>query len=303
MKKIIRNILAVSLSGVLLMSGCAEKTLVSNFAYPEDYEVKTPTVEATIIENADGFTGNIGDVAIETGDTYAVIRVADYGDIKVKLFPEAAPYAVQNFIDLANSGYYEGKTFHRVIEDFMIQGGSLNGDGTGGDDSNGGSFKNEINPKMRHFYGALCYASAMGDNSCQFYIVNNKQSITDASLQYQAYMEYYNAMAEQYKTMQADYDETSAEYQMINIYVSYYEEAVQGLEAMLSSTDDAVNAKYANGGVPFLDGGYTVFGQTVEGFDVIDAITAVETTAGSDGAESKPVTDVIIESVTIMIAE
>lgn len=303
MKKFIRNICAISLGAAMMMSGCAEAPLESNFSYPADYEVKEPTTEATIIENADGFMGNTGDVAINSGDTYAVIRVADYGDIKVKLFPEAAPYAVQNFIDLANSGYYEGKTFHRVIEDFMIQGGSLNGDGTGGTDSNGGSFRNEINPKMRHFYGALCYASAMGDNSCQFYIVNHKQPVEDASLQYEAYKEYYSAMAEQYKTMQADYEESSPEYQMIKIYVSYYEEAVQGLEAMLDSADDTVNVKYASGGVPFLDGGYTVFGQTVEGFEIIDAITGVEVTAGSDGAESKPVEDVVIESVTIMLAE
>ena len=303
MKKFIRNIFAVASSGIMFVSGCSSAPLESNFAYPADYEVKTPVTEVTIIENADDFMGNTGDVTLNSGDTYAVIRVADYGDIKIKLFPEAAPYAVQNFIDLANSGYYEGKTVHRVISDFMLQGGSLNGDGTGGTDSNGGSFKNEINPKMRHFYGALCYANAMGDNSCQFYIVNHKQPVEDASIQYEAYKEYYGAMAEQYKAMQVDYEESSPEYQMIDFYVKYYESNIDGIEAMLDSTDDAVNAKYASGGVPFLDGGYTVFGQTVEGFDVVDAITAVDVTVGSDGAESKPVKDVIIENVTIMIAE
>ena len=301
MKKFIRNILAVSLSSVMLMSGCASGSEGGEFSYPEGYEKVSPVTEMKIIENADSFTGNTGEVILEMGDTYAVINVKNFGEIKIKLFPEAAPYAVQNFIDLAQSGYYNGKNIHRVIGDFMIQGGSLNGNGTGGNDSNNGVFRNEINTKMRHFYGALCYASAMGENTCQFYIVNSKTPVEGAYLQYEAYADYYGAMIEQYKDMQKEYEAGSYEYEMINIYIDYYTETVEGLTAMLNTTDDAVNNKYTEGGVPFLDGGYTVFGQTVEGFDVIDKITAVETTTGSDGAESLPVEDVIIESVTIKV--
>lgn len=300
MKKFIRNIFSFTLCGTLLISGCAKR--VSNFSYPEGYVVKEPTTETVYIENDDSFTGNVGEVTIEKGDFYALIDIKKYGTIKVKLFPEGAPYAVQNFIDLANSGYYNGKSIHRVISDFMLQGGSLNGDGTGGDDSNGGSFSNEINTKLRHFYGALCYASAMGENTCQFYIVNSKTAASPAE-DYAMYSEYYFSMAQQYKDMQANYSDTSEEYALINQYVDYYIKASEGLKKMLEDTDDAVNAKYADGGVPFLDGGYTVFGQTVEGFDVIDKISAVKTTTGSDGAESKPVEDIIIDTVTIMIAE
>lgn len=302
MKKFIKNICALSLSGIMLMSGCSSAPLENTFAYPENYEVKSPVTETVFVENAEGFEGNTGEVAINEGDTYAVIRVKDYGDIKIKLFPEAAPYAVQNFIDLTLSGYFDGKSIHRVVSDFMLQGGSLNGDGTGGNDSNGGSFRNEINTKMRHYYGALCYASAMGNNSCQFYIVNNSTPITDASLQYEAYIEYYGSMAEQYKSMQSEYAADSAEYSLIDMYVSYYNESIDGLKAMSETTDASVDEQYKNGGVPFLDGCYTVFGQTVEGFDIIDKISGVKVEMNSAGEESSPVDEIIIEKVVIMTA-
>lgn len=299
MKKTVKNILAFSVIGAMLLSGCSG-ALKSNFSYSENYEKVGATTEYSIIENNTDFTGNVGEVTLNEGDTYAVIRVKKYGDITVKLFPEGAPYAVQNFIDLANSGYYDGKSVHRVVSDFMLQGGSPNGDGAGGVDSNGGSFSNEINAKLRHFYGALCYASAMGSNSCQFYIVNNKQEVTDAADQYAMYSEYYASMAEQYRSMQSDYSEDSMEYAAIQQYVRFYEDSIDGLEAMAGETDNAVNEKYLKGGVPFLDGGYTVFGQTVDGFDVIDKISAVEVAVNAGGEESQPVEDIIIETVVIM---
>ena len=70
-------------------------------------------------------TGNTGEVKLEKGDKYAVMTIKDYGDITIKLYPDAAPKGTQNFIDLANSGFYNGKTFHRVVADFMAQGLSL----------------------------------------------------------------------------------------------------------------------------------------------------------------------------------
>ena len=65
------------------------------------------------------------------GDTIAIMHTS-MGDIYLRLFPEAAPKAVENFITLASQKYYDGLTFHRVIEDFMIQGGDPEGNGTGG---------------------------------------------------------------------------------------------------------------------------------------------------------------------------
>lgn len=66
------------------------------------------------------------------GEKIAVIKT-DKGDIKVRLFPEEAPKAVENFVTHAENGYYDGLIFHRVIKDFMIQGGDPKGTGTGGE--------------------------------------------------------------------------------------------------------------------------------------------------------------------------
>ena len=77
-------------------------------------------------------TGCSSDEETLTGKHHAEIIVQDYGTIKVELDADQAPITVQNFIDLANSGFYDGLTFHRIIEGFMIQGGDPNGDGTGG---------------------------------------------------------------------------------------------------------------------------------------------------------------------------
>lgn len=69
--------------------------------------------------------------AMEVKNPVATIEVQDFGTIKVELYPDMAPNTVANFITLANNGYYDGLKFHRVVSDFMIQGGDSNGDGTG----------------------------------------------------------------------------------------------------------------------------------------------------------------------------
>lgn len=73
------------------------------------------------------------DQEIQEGEEIAVITVKGYGEIKVRFFPDEAPKAVENFTTHAKEGYYDGLTFHRVIADFMIQGGDPKGDGTGGE--------------------------------------------------------------------------------------------------------------------------------------------------------------------------
>jgi len=300
MRKFIRNICALSIAGTFVLSGCTSP-LKSNFAYPDDYVRASAPAQFAAVE---GSTGNVGDVALETGDTYAVIRVENYGDIKIKLFPDEAPYAVQNFIDLALNDYFDGKNIHRIISEFMIQGGSLNGDGTGGKAAEGVDFSCEVNGNMRHFYGALCYANAGGKNTCQFYIVNNKTpQEVDANF-YAQYSLYYSTMVEMYLNNANGYEENTAEYFYYTSMAESYKGMIAGADLMAEKMSDEIAAKYAEvGGVPFLDGGYTVFGQTIEGFDVIDAISSVETTMGSDGAESKPVKDIIISDVAIMTAE
>jgi len=105
------------------------------------------------------------------GETIAVIKT-DMGDIRVKFFPVEAPKAVENFIRLAEKGYYDGIIFHRVINGFMIQGGDPTGTGTGGESIWGKPFEDEFSDKLRHYRGALSMANAGPDsNGSQFFIV------------------------------------------------------------------------------------------------------------------------------------
>lgn len=110
----------------------------------------------------------------EMGDEIAVITVKKYGQIVVKFFPESAPKAVENFVTHAKNGYYNGVTFHRVINEFMIQGGDPKGDGTGGETIWGEGIAEEIDKKLVPYRGALMMASrGTGTKSIgsQFFIV------------------------------------------------------------------------------------------------------------------------------------
>lgn len=188
-------------------------------------------------------------------DETLVEMVTSAGSIKIKLFPTQAPKAVENFVTHAKEGYYNGTKFHRVIEDFMIQGGDPKGDGTGGESIWGDSFENEISNQLYNVRGALAMANSGGDatNGSQFFIVQNHEDVSDG------------------------------------LAIQYYPEAI--IEA------------YKNGGVPQLDGGYTVFGQVVEnGMEVVDKIATSETTgeANSMGEDSTLKEDVTIKEIKIL---
>ncbi len=97
------------------------------------------------------------------------------GEIKIQLFPEQAPMTVENFIRLAQKGYYDGTIFHRVISDFMIQGGDPEGNGTGGESIWGHPFEDELSRELFNIRGALSMAnSGPNTNGSQFFIVQNK---------------------------------------------------------------------------------------------------------------------------------
>lgn len=200
----------------------------------------------------------------EPGEKIAVMTVKDYGEIKIKLFPEDADKGVENFIGLAEMGYYDELIFHRVIPEFMIQGGDPKGNGTGGKCIWGDKFEGGTSENLYHFTGAVAYANsgATSTNGSQFYIVNTPDG----------YMS--NTCEELH---------------------SYYPEEYNWPENVV----DMYNEK---GGVPFLDGGYTVFGQVFEGIDVVRAIAQVETDQDpeNDIPDDKPLTPVIIESVRIV---
>lgn len=131
----------------------------------------------------------------ETADTgtkekiMAEIKVKDYGTITVALDPEHAPITVENFVKLAKDGFYDGLTFHRIMEGFMMQGGDPNGDGTGGaEETIKGEFsENGVDNPLSHTRGAISMArSQMPDSaSSQFFIVHEDSPHLDG--QYAAF--------------------------------------------------------------------------------------------------------------------
>ena len=113
--------------------------------------------------------------APQKGDTLAVMHT-NMGDIKIKLFPKKAPKTVENFVTHSKNGYYNGLKFHRVINDFMIQGGDPRGNGTGGESIWGGSFSDEFDPELHNLRGALSMANSGPDtNGSQFFIVQARE--------------------------------------------------------------------------------------------------------------------------------
>jgi len=107
----------------------------------------------------------------QKGEEIAVLKTT-MGDIKIRFFENCAPKAVENFVTHAKNGYYNNQKFHRVIKDFMIQGGDPLGNGTGGESIWGGSFEDEFSVEYRNYRGALSMAnSGENTNGSQFFIV------------------------------------------------------------------------------------------------------------------------------------
>lgn len=124
-----------------------------------------------------------GGGSAESGKHHVAITVRDYGTITVELDADAAPITVQNFLDLADSGFYDGLTFHRIMEGFMIQGGDPEGTGMGGSDKTiKGEFSaNGVENPLSHTRGAISMArsSAMDSASSQFFIVQKDSTFLD----------------------------------------------------------------------------------------------------------------------------
>lgn len=154
-----KGILASLLAGAMAFIGCSQGEI--------NNEVRTPPEELPV----------------------ATIIIKDYGTIEAELYPHIAPNTVNNFIYLANNGFYDELTFHRVIKDFMIQGGDPNGDGTGGPGySIKGEFtKNKFKNDLKHTEGILSMARSQNKNSAgsQFFIMTKDASHLDG--QYAAF--------------------------------------------------------------------------------------------------------------------
>ena len=115
----------------------------------------------------------------------ATILMEDGKKMTAELYPDKAPNTVNNFISLANKGFYDGLTFHRIIEGFMIQGGDPNGNGTGGSEQTiQGEFReNGVDNNLSHTRGAISMARSQDYNSAssQFFIVHEDSTFLDGS--------------------------------------------------------------------------------------------------------------------------
>ena len=158
MKKRVTAIIACITVICSVLCGCGQKTV--NLAKVESGEMQF--------------------VQPAKGDTVAVIKT-NMGDIKVVLYPKQAPLAVENIVTHALNGYYDGVTFYRVIEDFVIQSGDPDGTGNGGNSIWQLPFSDEFSDKLHHYTGALSMANSGEDtNRSQFFIVTSSpKGITD----------------------------------------------------------------------------------------------------------------------------
>ncbi|MFD1031991.1 peptidylprolyl isomerase [Metaplanococcus flavidus] len=118
-------------------------------------------------------TADFPQLSDEVAEDEALVDMnTSMGTIQIKLFPEQAPKTVENFLTHAKDGYYDGVIFHRVIKDFMIQGGDPEGTGRGGESIYGEGFEDEFSEELYNFRGALSMANAgPGTNGSQFFIV------------------------------------------------------------------------------------------------------------------------------------
>lgn len=217
----------------------------------------------------------------EEGEEIAVITMETGEVIKLRFFPDEAPKAVYNFKVHALEGYYDGLTFHRVIENFMIQGGDPNGDGTGGESVWGEAFEDEFNDNLLNIDGSVSMANAGANTNGSQFFINATGGMSTG-------WDYYQQIYDQYKENAEYFD-------------------AMGVNTVdMSKVTDAVKKLYEeNGGNPNLDGyystggtGHTVFAQVFEGMENVYALSQVDT-----DSSDKPVEDMVIQSVEITTYE
>lgn len=118
-----------------------------------------------------------------SGKINVLMQVKDYGDVKIELDADTAPITVTNFVNLVKNKFYDGLTFHRIMDGFMIQGGDPNGDGTGGSDETiKGEFEaNGVKNNISHKRGVISMARSMNNDSAssQFFIVQQDSTFLD----------------------------------------------------------------------------------------------------------------------------
>ena len=226
------------------------------------------------------------------GENIAVLHT-DYGDITLRLFPSQAPKTVTNFVNLAKAGKYNNTTFHRVIKDFVIQGGHSGEDPNhpNGISSYGDEFKDEFCDKLFNIRGAVSMANnAKDSNGSQFFI---NQTTKDAFVNGGGWAKY-DELWEGVKTQLKNYRDS-------NLLQAFVDENGDKFINTAVIPDEVKVLYNQNGGNPNLDGVYnaadrgnTVFAQVIDGMDTVDKIAAAKV-----GDKDVPLENIVINSVEI----
>ena len=161
-----------------------EEAEKAGFSDGSDEKSDSADADSESTDSSDSSTSVLLDTSKElTGTHHAEIEVKDYGTIDVELDADTAPITVTNFVKLAQEGFYDGLTFHRIMDGFMIQGGDPNGDGTGGSEENiKGEFSNNgVENDISHTRGTISMARATDPDSgsSQFFIVQSDSTFLD----------------------------------------------------------------------------------------------------------------------------
>jgi len=276
------------LAGALSLTACAD-TNDNGGAAPEEPttqaqdETPLPFLEGTLFEGLHNNPAQMLQLQpLTPGEELAILHT-NQGDITIRFFPTEAPKAVENFITHARNGYYDGLIFHRVIPDFMIQGGCPNGMGTGGQSIWGEPFDTERSFNLRHFNGALAMAHAgPGTIGSQFYIVHNSNLNRNSVMDFERYLANLDQPVGQFADGQRIY--------------------IRDLHP-----EDGLRYFIENGGTPHLDWfwsrnregqqdpfqAHPVFAHVVSGMDVVDIIATTP-----QGQGNRPIEDMIIERIS-----
>ncbi len=245
----------------------------------------------------------------------AKVRISTtMGDITVRLYDET-PLHRDNFLKLASEGFFNGTLFHRVIKDFMIQGGDPESKGASAEKNlgSGGPGYNvpaEINSAtLFHKRGALS-AARLGDevnptkesSGSQFYIVWGKvyKAAELKQLEHQMKMQQeqniFNTLAMEHREEIMNLRRNRDRNGLMELQDRLAKKTMEKSKELGAPTftPEQVDVYTTQGGTPFLDGGYTVFGEVEEGLEVVEAIQNVETSTGD-----RPKTDVVM-NVTVI---
>ncbi len=272
--------LSLCLLAILLLLSCAAcsgqgKSIAADVL--NNHDELTPMKNLKPVSNGEKIGYQLD--APEKGEEIAVVTMASGETFKLRFFPDEAPKAVYNFKLHAIQGYYDGLTFHRIVQNFMIQGGDPQGDGYGGESVWGDPFEDEFNANLLNIDGSVSMAnSGANTNGSQFFINATNGSQPD--------WENYQLGFEQY---QADPDTFTANY---------------GRWVKMDLIPEEMKELYnEHGGNLALDGyysttgeGHRVFALVFEGMDVVNGIS--ETPVESNG--ETPQEPVVIETIEIV---